>query len=148
MIHVVCGYKMIGVKIYGLVCDTSGSNRELFKLLRKGLKLELVGVDRVAPGYLMFVNPYDPSRRIALFNCSTHNVKNNRNVLLESDFPKGKRKFQFKGSVFGWKHIQEIYTCESEREKAQTVRETHLPRPVGEDGCRLGTIHISSRHHF
>jgi hypothetical protein len=126
MIHVVCGYEMIGVKIYGLVCDAGGSNRGLFKLLREGLKLELVGVDRVAPGYVTFINPYDPSRTIALFNCSTHNVKNVRNALLESDSPKGKRKFQFEGSVFGWKHIREIYARDCEREKAQTVRETRL----------------------
>jgi hypothetical protein len=79
MIHVVCGYEMIGIKIYGLVCDASGSNRGWFKLLREGLKLVLVGVEHVAPGYLTFINPYDPSRRIALFNCSTHNVKNVRN---------------------------------------------------------------------
>jgi hypothetical protein len=100
MMHVVCGYETIGVKIYGIVCDAGGSNRGLFKLLRNALKLGLVGVERVPPGYLKFINPYDPTREIAIFNCSTHNLKNVRNALLESDLPSGKRKFQFEGDQF------------------------------------------------
>jgi hypothetical protein len=126
MTHVVCGYEKIGVKIYGIVCDAGGSNRGLFKLLRDGLKLVLFGVERVAPGYVKFINPYDPSRDIAIFNCSTHNLKNMRNALLESDFPSGKRNFQFDGVVFGWKHIRETYDRDREREKANTVKETRL----------------------
>jgi hypothetical protein len=112
MMHVVCGYEKIGVKIYGIVCDACGSKRGLFKLLRDGLKLVLVGVERVVPSYLTFINPYDPSRRIAIFNCSTHNLKNVRNALLESDFPSGKRKFEFEGVVFGWTHIRETFERE------------------------------------
>jgi hypothetical protein len=122
--HVICGYEKIGVKIYGVVCDAGGSNRGLFKLLRDGLKLVIVGVERVAPGYVKFINPYDPSREIAIFNCSTHNLKNVRNALLESDLPNGKRKFQFEGAVFGWKHIRETYDRDCERENANTVKET------------------------
>jgi hypothetical protein len=126
MIHVVCGYEKIGVKIYGIVCDAGGSNRGLFKLLREGLKPVLAGVERVAPEHLMFKNPHDPSRRIAIFNCSTHNLKNVRNALLESDFPSGKRKFQFEGVAFGWKHVRETFDRDCERERANTVRETRL----------------------
>jgi hypothetical protein len=119
MMHVVCGYEKTGVKIYGVACDAGGSNRGLFKLLRKGLKLDLVGVERVAPGYLKFINPCDPTREIAIFNCSTHNLKNVRNALLESDLPSGKRNFQFEGAPFGWKHIRETYNRDCAREKAK-----------------------------
>ena len=126
MMHVVCGYEKIGVKIYGIVCDAGGSNRGLFKLLRDGLKLVLVGVERVTPGYVKFKNPFDPTRQIAFFNCSTHNLKNMRNALLDSDF-RGKRNFQLDGVAFGWKHIREIYDRDREREKkGKTVAETHL----------------------
>jgi hypothetical protein len=34
--------------------------------------------------------------------------------------------FWFEGIVFGWKHIREIYVRDCEREKANTVKETHL----------------------
>jgi hypothetical protein len=125
MMQVVCGYEKIGVKIYGIVCDAGGSNRGFFKLLRDGLKLVLVGVERVETGYLTFINPYDTSRRIAIFNCSTHNLKNVRNALLESDSPSGKRKFQFEGVEFGW-NIRETFDRDCEREKANTVKETPL----------------------
>jgi hypothetical protein len=32
--------------------------------MRDGLTLVLVGVEWVAPGYVKFINPYDPSRAI------------------------------------------------------------------------------------
>jgi hypothetical protein len=103
-----------------------GVNRGLFKLLRDGVKPVLAGVKRVATEHLTFKNPYDPSRAIAFFNCSTHNLKNVRNALLESDFPRGKRRFQFQGVPFGWKHIRETFDRDCERERANTVRETRL----------------------
>jgi hypothetical protein len=111
---------------YTDVCDAGGSNRGLFKVLCEGLKLVLVGVKCVAPGYPTFINPYDPSRRIALFNCLTRNVKNVRNVLMESNFPKGKHMFQFEGAVFGWTAYPGNLWGDCEREGANTVKETYL----------------------
>jgi hypothetical protein len=85
MMHVVCGHEKTHVKIHEVVGNAGGSNQGLFEPLHDGLKLALVGVERVAPGHATFINPCDPSRTIAVFNCSTHNLKKVRNALLESN---------------------------------------------------------------
>jgi hypothetical protein len=86
MIHVVCGYEKIGIKIFGLLYDAGGSNRGLFKLLRDGVMHVLTGTEQIPSDYLTFVNPYDPSRRIAFFNCSTHNLKISETLLKIATF--------------------------------------------------------------
>ena len=91
MIHVVCGYKKMGATINGLLCDPGGSNRGLFKLLRDRDMFVLAGTDQIPSNHLTFVNPYDPTRRIAFYNCATHNIKNYRNAAKVSHFQNGER---------------------------------------------------------
>ena len=62
-----------------------------------------------------------PSRRIALFNCTTHNAKASRNALYNSA-PSRARKFIYDGVPFGWEQINQCY----ERDVARNVTETHL----------------------
>ena len=90
----------------------------------------LVGTDRIPSNHLTFVNPYDPTRRIAFYNCATHNIKNYRNAAKASIFQNGKRKFELKGIKFGWGPMEAAYNCDCKREEAGTIRETKLKFPA------------------
>lgn len=87
----------------------------------------LAGTDRKPSNYLTFVNPYDPTRRIAFYNCSTHNLKNYCNAAKARYFQNGKRWFKFKGIQFGWGHVEAAYNSrDCAKEEAGTIRETRL----------------------
>ena len=90
----------------------------------------LVGTDRIPSNHLTFVNPYDPTRRIAFYNCATHNIKNYRNAAKASHFQNGKRKFELEGTKFGWGPMEAAYNCDCIREEAGTIRETKLKFPA------------------
>ena len=88
--QVVIHCEIIGSRVMGFVCDAGGSNAGLMKLLR--------GRTRIPEGSWLPIdsvrtpNPYDPSRFIYLYHCSTHNMKNMRGALFMST-PGGKKQF-------------------------------------------------------
>ncbi|KAL7524394.1 hypothetical protein ACHAWF_004194 [Thalassiosira exigua] len=74
-IQVVMRCEIVGSRVLGFVCDAGG----------KGGWLPSEAV-RTA-------NPYDPSRYIYLYHCSTHDLKATRNALFTSWTKKGKKRF-------------------------------------------------------
>ena len=84
LIHVmILSYELIGVQILGLVSDAGGINAGLIRLLRSGQRSKHNQPETNA-ALASFSNPFDPSRRIAIWLCSTHNLKSIRNQLLAS----------------------------------------------------------------
>jgi hypothetical protein len=77
--HVLLSYELVGAKVLGIVSDAGGNNAGLIKLLRAGRRPNLQ-LEQVEPNLLVtFVNPFDPTRRVAIWLCSTHNLKSMRN---------------------------------------------------------------------
>eukprot|EP00986_Skeletonema_menzelii_P020755 scaffold32210_cov114-Skeletonema_menzelii.AAC.1 len=89
--RVVVNCELVGSKVFGLVCDAGGNNARLMNLLRRSG----TGFPNMAwveeEDDVRTVNPFDPSRFIYLFFCSTHDLKNVRGALFKSE-PGGKRE--------------------------------------------------------
>jgi hypothetical protein len=83
LIPVLLSYDLVGAKVIGIVSDAGGNNAGLIKLLRAGTRPNLQ-LEQVEPNLVTFVNPFDLSRRVAIWLCSTHNLKSMRNKLLAS----------------------------------------------------------------
>ncbi len=121
--QVIFGYEMIGVRILGLVSDGGGNNARLFKLLRGGND-PAEGCSWLPEEHMSFPNPADPSRRIAMFHCTTHGLKNLQNALFASYPKKDKatRDFTVDHIHFGWESIVSCF----ERDKQRPVADTSL----------------------
>jgi hypothetical protein len=126
--QVIFGYEIIGVRIYGIVCDGGGNNARLFKLLRSGNE-PTEGESWLKEEHVSFLNPADPTRRIAMFHCTTHGLKNMRNALLNSAPKKNggersPRHFAIGDVKFGWNTI--VKTFERDRGRGDNVPDTAL----------------------
>ena len=89
--RVVMNCELVGSKVLGLVCDAGGNNARLMNLLRRS-GTGFPNTAWVEEDDVRTVNPFDTSRYIYLFHCSTHDLKNMRNALFKSK-PGGKREF-------------------------------------------------------
>jgi hypothetical protein len=79
----------VGSIVLGMVCDAGGNNARLFKLLRgREVLNEGAWLDEEM---VRTENPYDPTRYIYMYHCSTHDLKAMRNALFISWTVKGKK---------------------------------------------------------
>ena len=103
--------------------DGGGNNARLLKLLRNGKNID-EGQSWLDEDQVSFLNPADPSRRVAVFHCTTHNLKGSRNALLNSDClsKKPSRDFKFGSIKFGWQTIRGTYS----RDQKKSVPDTSL----------------------
>ena len=81
-IQVVLHCEMVGARALGFVCDAGGANTRLMKHIRGGTDIPEGGW--LPEDAVRTDNPYDPSRSIYLFHCSTHDLKAIRNQLFTS----------------------------------------------------------------
>jgi hypothetical protein len=123
MKQVMFGCDMAGAKILGLALDGGGNNARLLKLLRNGKELD-EGQSWLDEDQVSFANPADPTRQIAVFHCTTHNLKGSRNALLNSDSlsKKPSRDFRFGSVKFGWQTIRRTHS----RDQRKSVPDTSL----------------------
>jgi hypothetical protein len=132
--QVIFGYEMAEAKILGLALDGGGNNARLLKLLRNGKELD-EGQSWLDEDQVSFANPADPTRQVAVFHCTTHNLKGSRNALLNSDSlsKKPSRDFRFGSVKFGWQTIRRTYS----RDQRKSVPDTSLRK-----GPRILTVGI------
>ena len=107
--------EMVGFCVLGFVCDAGGPNTRLMKLLRDGREIPEGGwlpLDAVVA-----VNPYDNSRHICLFHCSTHELKSLRNALYTSWTKVGKKQFLDENDIqIGKGLVEKMYDKDKQRE--------------------------------
>ena len=107
--------EIAGFRMLGFVCDTGGPNTRLMKLLRDNRHLPEGGWLPLET--VVAVNPYNPSRRIRLFHCSTHELKSLRNALYTSWTKVGKKQFLDKNDVkIGKGLVEEMFQKYRQRE--------------------------------
>lgn len=90
-IRVVIHCEMVGSRVFGFVCDAGGNQGKLTAMLREDTDVP-EDVGWISEDCVRTLNPYDPSRYIYLFPCSTHGVKAFRNQLFTS-CKEGKKAF-------------------------------------------------------
>ncbi len=111
-IHVVCCYESVGVQIFGFESDAGGQNARLLHYLRCGKAL---GEESwLTENDVLIANPADPSRQIAIWYCATHQLKNMRNALHNSNVH-GARNFTNAGATMTWKVCEETYARDRKR---------------------------------
>jgi len=116
VMHVIRSCEFIGARVYGLCADAAGPNAALFSYLTGGKQTE---ESWLPDEYVSFVNPCDPSRRVALFHCMTHGGKSMRNQLRNSRVG-GTKQFRSRGDDhFGWKTIEDCFSRDSKRKHAK-----------------------------
>jgi hypothetical protein len=126
LIHVLISYELVGAKVLGIVSDAGGNNAGLIKLLRAGRRPNLQ-LEKVESNMVTFINPFDPTRRVAIWLCSTHNLKSIRNQLLSSKGSSNSpRNFQFDDVYFGWTQICDLYSREEHRKNTGTTGKTRM----------------------
>ena len=124
--HVLLSYELVGAKVLGIVSDAGGNNAGLIKLLRSGIRPNL-HLEKVDSNMVTFINPFDPSRRVAIGLCSTHNLKSVRNQLLSSKGSSNSpRNFQFDDVYFGWTQICDLNSREEHRKNTGTTGKTRM----------------------
>ena len=87
-VQVVLRLESIGARVLGVACDAGGSDARLYRLIRVDSNLSEGGWLEAAE--VRTPNPWDPSRFIYLFHCSTHDLKSMRNALWTSWWKDGK----------------------------------------------------------
>lgn len=124
--QVIVGYEMIGVKILGLLFDGGAGNAWYTTLFCLAINnSDGAGNDCWLKEQLcLFPNPANPSRRIAIMTCSTHNGKGGRNFILHSNTAEeneeqnatcSTRDFVNNGIHFGWVTIKRTCICDKRR---------------------------------
>jgi len=114
LLHVSLMAELAGVRVLGLCLDAGGGNSSLASLLRGG---EGVGdCSWLSEELVTFASPADPSRKTAVFFCSTHNLKAQRNALASS-----KRSFASADGVsFGLESIKRCHARDQARRSSKT----------------------------
>ncbi len=121
--RVVMNCELVGSKVFGLLCDAGGNNARLMNLLRQSgagfPNMAWVGEDDVTTA-----NPFDPSRRIYLFHCATHDVKNMRNA-----FYTPKKEFlDVNGNRISKRVLEECYLRDLDRVRRNTKPMTKMQK--------------------
>ncbi|KAI2494045.1 hypothetical protein MHU86_20488 [Fragilaria crotonensis] len=99
--------ELIGVHILGLLNDAAGQNVKLVDLLTSAdTKIAVTGYPLIEN--VTFANHINPSQSVAVYHCSSHNLKASRNQLLRSH-PNGSRLLKMHEAHFGWTEIEECY---------------------------------------
>jgi len=109
-VHVVSCYEAIGVRILGCVSDAGGQNSRLFSYLRCFRPID--EGSWLSDDSILIQNPAVPSRNIALWFCTTHQLKNMRNALLNTASTMSKRAFINDGTPMTWQIIEETYKAD------------------------------------
>ena len=113
--QVVMRCEIAGFGVLGFVCDAGGPSTRLMKLLRDNRHLPEGGWLPLET--VVAVNPYDPSRRICLGHCSTHELKSLRNALYTSWTKIGKKQFLDENDVkIGKGLVEEMFQRDRQRE--------------------------------
>jgi len=122
-----------------VVVDAGGNNSRMFKYLRKGRDLGDKGW--LEEDMVSFENPFDPSRRVAMAHCSTHNQKSSRNSLYRSH-PSRTKAFILHGVAFGWNQI----VAALKRDQDRDIKDTDLnDRSVSPDRWDLMNASLSKK---
>ena len=121
-IQVVLHCELVGARVLGFVCDAGGGNARLMKLLRGNVNVPEGAW--LPEAMIRTVNPYDPTRYIYLFHCSTHDLKAMRNQLYTSWTKEGKKKFL---CVNGEKIGKALLEATFERDRQRELR-NHAPK--------------------
>jgi hypothetical protein len=113
--QVVMRCETIGFRVLGFVCDAGGPNTRLMTLLRR--KTELPEGGWLPLNVVTTVNPFETSRKICLFHCSTHDLKAMRNALYTSWQTNGKKQFCDENDIkIGKGIIEECFQKDRQRE--------------------------------
>jgi hypothetical protein len=145
LLHVVGSCESIGLQVYGICCDAGGPNEGLFGIFRNVNK-EIKDSDAILDEDMVsMINPYEPSRRIWLFHCSAHNVKNVRNNLFrsfEGSDPKRTKLLMryLDGVVFGWQSILDSYL----RQKERKIHSYLAASGSGARGLNYQSVHLDN----
>jgi len=114
--QVVINCEIVGCRVLGFCCDAGGGNTGLMTHLRGGIDIP-DEVGWLSEDIIRTPNPYDPSRYIFLFHCSTHGMKAMRNQLFTSWTSNGKKQFlDGNGNKIGKPVVEEIYQRDRNRE--------------------------------
>jgi len=99
--HVVTCYEAVGIQILGFQCDAGGQNARLLKYLRRQNELGTMGW--LNDDHVLINNPANPMKKIAVWFCATHQLKNMRNALLRCDI--NNQHFSKNGVAMSWSVI-------------------------------------------
>jgi hypothetical protein len=96
--------------------DENNEHARLFKLLRSGNEPEASLNWLNEQEHVSFPNPADPTRRVAMFHCTTHGLKNMQNALLNSNSKTPKARHFTMGTVkFGWDTVVRTFKRDQKR---------------------------------
>jgi hypothetical protein len=115
--------ELINCQVWGWVADGASKNVTAMKIISEMNGATLVPAEGwVAEEYISLIHPIDPTRRLFLWLCSTHQLKSIRNQLWTSR-NSGKRSFvSADGYPFGWDLLKE----QLDRDKTRGSPHTHL----------------------
>ena len=104
---------MAGSRVFGLIYDAAGSMQRLFRYLRK--KKELPEGAWLPIELVRIQNPYDTSRWIYIYHCSTHNLKNMRGQFWMSKESGPKLFYDAEGHIIGKYIFEDAWLRDEER---------------------------------
>jgi hypothetical protein len=76
--------ELIGVSILGLLNDAAGQNVKFVDLLTSSAETKVAATGYPCINNVTFANHISPTRLVAAYHCSSHNLKASRNQLLRS----------------------------------------------------------------
>jgi len=116
--HVVSCYESIGVRILGCVCDAGGQNSRLFHYLCCSTPID----DNawLSNNCVLVTNPAIPSRKIALWFCSMHQLKNMHNALLNTNSMSSKCSFVHENAPISWQFLEDRFKADCRRSSPLT----------------------------
>ncbi len=146
-LHVAGHCELIGVRILGLLNDAAGQNVKLVDLLTSfaDTKVAVTGYPCTIEN-VTFANHINPSRLVAVYHCSSHNLKASRNQLLRSH-PYGSRLLKMHEAHFGGQKLRSATTeiCWvnpiSANSAGHPLRLTHTPACV----CCMHKLRLPER---
>ncbi len=100
--------ELIGVSILGLLNDAAGQNVKFVDLHTSSAETKVAATGYPCVNNVTFANHISPTRLVAAYHCSSHNLKASRNQLLRSH-PNGSRLLKMHEAHFGWTEIEECY---------------------------------------
>ncbi|KAL9184884.1 hypothetical protein ACHAXT_002661 [Thalassiosira profunda] len=113
LILCIIGCETVGSRIFGFICDAGGSMQSLMRYLRD--KARLPEGPWLPLSCVRFINPFDPTRWIYLYHCSTHNLKNGRGMFFQSKPLGGKNLLDTEGNFIGKYVLEMAFQRDEER---------------------------------